>query len=124
MLGGRGKGARLRRRLGSAVYPKSLRVGSELLEAVSVIFQSRRRPPAGMQRALSGAPGAMAGFLGLKNPHVNYTPREAVTTLEDTARTARRVIGDAYSLTMGIGISLRDARAALRARDTPPSDTA
>ena len=46
---------------------------------------------------------------------------EAVTTLEDTERTARRVLGGAHPTTAGMGESLRYARAALRARDTPGS---
>ncbi|CAH0379494.1 unnamed protein product [Pelagomonas calceolata] len=48
--------------------------------------------------------------------------REAVTTLEDTASTARRVLGGAHPLTASFEESLRDARAALRARETPPTD--
>ena len=47
--------------------------------------------------------------------------REAVTTLEDVARIARRVLGSAHPNTAGIEIALRDARAALRARETPPA---
>ena len=47
--------------------------------------------------------------------------REAVTTLEDTERTARRVLGGARPLTIEIEKELRDARAALRARETPSS---
>ena len=47
--------------------------------------------------------------------------REAVTTLQDAERTARRVLGDAHPLTTRIKNALRDARAALRARETPPS---
>ena len=43
--------------------------------------------------------------------------REAVTTLEDTARIARRVFGSSHPLTTGIEGELRDARAALRARE-------
>ena len=43
--------------------------------------------------------------------------REAVTTLEETTRIARRVFGGAYPLTMGIERELRDARAALAARE-------
>ena len=42
---------------------------------------------------------------------------EAVTTLEDTERTARRVLGGSHPLTGGIEKSLRGARAALRARE-------
>ena len=48
--------------------------------------------------------------------------REAVTTLEDTERTARRVFGDAHPITEGTEDELQDARAALRAREeTQPS---
>ena len=43
--------------------------------------------------------------------------REAVTTLEDTSRIARRVLGSAHPLTGWIEGRLR---AALRARETPP----
>jgi tetratricopeptide (TPR) repeat protein len=46
--------------------------------------------------------------------------REAVTTLEDTERIARRVLGGAHPLTVGVGESLRVTRAGLRARETPP----
>ena len=45
--------------------------------------------------------------------------REAVTTLTEIERTARRVFGGAHPTTEGIQISLQNARAALRARDTP-----
>ncbi len=47
--------------------------------------------------------------------------REAVTTLEETERTARRVMGGAHPLTTAIERDLRNARAALRARETPSS---
>ena len=43
--------------------------------------------------------------------------REAVTTLEEIERTARRVFGVAHPLTAGIGRGLRIARAVLRARE-------
>ena len=43
--------------------------------------------------------------------------REAVTTLEDTARAARRVLGGSYPATNGIEASLQNARATLRARE-------
>ena len=45
--------------------------------------------------------------------------REGVETLEDTARTARRVLGGPHPSTTGIEQSLRYAQAALRARETP-----
>ncbi|CAH0379074.1 unnamed protein product [Pelagomonas calceolata] len=47
--------------------------------------------------------------------------REAVTTLEDTERTARRLLGGSHPVAAEIEKSLRIARAALRARDTPGS---
>ena len=46
--------------------------------------------------------------------------REAVTTLEDVERTARRVFGGAHPTTTEIEKPLKTARAALRARETPP----
>ena len=46
--------------------------------------------------------------------------REAVTTLEDLERIARRVLGGAHPMTKTVGGTLREARAALRARATPP----
>jgi hypothetical protein len=45
-----------------------------------------------------------------------------VTTLEEIERIARRVLGGAHPTTVGIDGALRNARAALRAREaTPPS---
>ena len=41
--------------------------------------------------------------------------REGVTTLEDTARTARRVLGSSHPLTEGIEHRLRNARTVLSA---------
>ncbi len=49
--------------------------------------------------------------------------REAVATLEDSERTARRVLGGAHPLAMLIEGDLRDARAALAARETPSPRT-
>ena len=47
--------------------------------------------------------------------------RESVTTLEDTAQTARRVLGGAHPLVPDIEQALGDARAALRAiEETQP----
>ena len=48
--------------------------------------------------------------------------REAVSTLEDTERTARRVLGGAHPHTVDMEQSLRKARAALRARETPATE--
>ena len=60
-------------------------------------------------RALYGDPGATLDDL-----------REAVTTIEDAGRIARRVFGGAHPITVAMEKSLRNARAALRARETPP----
>ena len=43
--------------------------------------------------------------------------REAVTTLENTERIARRVFGGAHPLTITIEGNLQDSRVALRARE-------
>jgi len=50
--------------------------------------------------------------------------REAVTRLEDTERTVRRVFGGAHPFTVKIEVALRQSRAALRARETPPPGSA
>ena len=47
--------------------------------------------------------------------------REAVNTLEETERIARRVLGGAHPVTVGIEGALRAAQAALRVRETPAS---
>ena len=46
---------------------------------------------------------------------------KAVTTLEETTRTARRVMGGAHPLTTAIEHDLRHSRAILRAREAPPT---
>ena len=43
--------------------------------------------------------------------------REAVATLEDAERIARRVLGGAHPITAGMGKALRKARAELRDRE-------
>jgi hypothetical protein len=45
--------------------------------------------------------------------------REAVTTLEEAERVQRRVLGGDHPVTTAIERDLRNARAALRARETP-----
>ena len=47
--------------------------------------------------------------------------REAVTMLEDTVRTARRVLGGEHPLTVNIGDYLRQAHEVLR-EETPPAE--
>ena len=46
--------------------------------------------------------------------------REAVTTLDETERTARRVLGGDHPLAAAIEYDFQNAQAALRARETPP----
>ena len=41
--------------------------------------------------------------------------------LEDAGRIARRVLGGAHPTTKAIEVNIRNARAALRARETPSS---
>ena len=48
--------------------------------------------------------------------------REAVTTLDEVERIARRVLGGAHPLTSAIEGDLRNARAALHAHESPPTD--
>ena len=47
--------------------------------------------------------------------------REAVTTLAEITRTARRVMGGTHPLTVGIEGALREAWALLCAREAPPA---
>ena len=49
--------------------------------------------------------------------------REALTTIKETEVIARRVLGGAHPEVMDIERKLRQSRAALRARETPPSDS-
>ena len=44
--------------------------------------------------------------------------RESVNTFEETVRTARRVLGGAHPTTTGMEILLREARAALAAKES------
>ena len=47
--------------------------------------------------------------------------REGVTTFEEITRTARRVFGGAHPMTLATEQQLRQSRATLRARETPPA---
>ena len=63
------------------------------------------------------APYAMALYCDKEGATLNNL-REAVTTLEETERTARRVLGGAHPSTNGIEAALREARAALAAHES------
>ena len=47
--------------------------------------------------------------------------RESVETYGDVSRIALRVLGGAHPITTGIETALKNSRAALHARETPPS---
>ena len=86
---------------------KAIPVARRVLgEGHDVTFRMRK----GYARALCEDPAATVDDL-----------HEAVTTLEGTMRTARRVMGRAHPLTAAIEHDLRKRRAALRARETPPT---
>ena len=84
---------------------KAIPVARRVLgEGHDVTFRMRK----GYARALYEDPAATLDDL-----------REAVTTLEDVERTARRLLGGSHPITKGTESGLRNARAALRARETP-----
>ena len=66
-----------------------------------------------------------AGMLVTDNALSNGTLdncREAVTTLEEMERIVRRKFGSAHPLTKKIEVSLEEAQAALRSRETQPAE--
>ena len=73
----------------------------------------------GFVTSRTGGDGTYAEALYLDTSATLADVREAVTTLEDTERTARRVLGGAHPVVGSIEIFLRNARAALAARETP-----
>ena len=73
---------------------------------------ARRSTPARRARTLSMDPAATLDDLC-----------EGVATLEELERIARRVLGGEHPRTMRIDVDLRDARAALAARETPSPRT-
>ena len=88
-----------------AVLRKTMPVARRVLGDSNEITLRMRRYDA---RALYGNEGATLDDL-----------REAVTTLEDVERVARRVLGGAHPTTVEVEGELRRARAALDARETP-----
>ena len=78
-------------------------------------FDSTRTEPNGSAEALVASRYAAALF---KGPSATLDDvRKAVTTLEETEQTARRMFGGAHPFTKGIGDYLKNARRALRARE-------
>ena len=88
-----------------ALLRKSMPVARRVLGEGNDITLSLRKV---LARALYDDPAATLDDL-----------RDAVTTLEEIEPIARRVLGGAHPFTKRIGISLPEARAALRARETP-----
>ena len=85
--------------------------------APSSTVQTRRWRGARRQ----GAAAAAANALYMNDGATLDDLSEAVTTLEETARTARRVLGGAHPLTVDVETNLQDAQATLAARETPLS---
>ena len=77
--------------------------------ANAVLFHWKRRLRWTYAKALYKDPNATLDDL-----------REVVATLEDTLRTARRVLGGTHPVTAGIGEYLQKARPVRDARETPP----
>jgi len=98
-------------RRGGAALPSEPRLGgrrSDERRRTDRLSEARRRLRWNYANALYKDPDATLDEV-----------REAVSTLEDTERTARRVLGGAHPHTVDMEQSLRKARAALRARETP-----
>ena len=93
----------------------SARVGASVTVGVAV-------EGAGVVGAGLGCVGAYAEALYRDDGATLDDLREAVTTLEDAERIARRVFGGAHPLTTGMEEELQDTRAALHARETPRGD--
>jgi hypothetical protein len=88
-----------------ALFSKVIPVARRVLgEGDRIVLKMRR----GYAMALYMADGATLDDL-----------REGLETIEDAERITRRVFGSAHPLTEGLGYNLREARAALRAREAP-----
>ena len=79
-------------------------------------FRPRRVLERGLERQLEGRVVAVAVVLVADCATLDDL-REAVTTLEETLLLARRVLGRTHPITGLIDKELRNARAALRARE-------
>ena len=97
----------------SSLSPRTRRATGIILRSTGLASSKRCRSKrvSAYAEALYQDPGATLDDL-----------REAVTTLEELEGTARRVFGGTHPLTEQIKCCLQDARAKLRARDTPPAN--
>ena len=103
-------------------YATSLAVMSRFAEAKSLlrkIIPVARRVFGESHDMMLRMRGCYAEMLYRNDNATLEEKREAVTTYEETERTARRVLGSAHPLAVEIEHHLQDARAALRAREEP-----
>jgi len=105
-------------------YTKSLLLLKRFEEAKSLL---RKMMPVARQVLGDGSEVTLKmrsayGWAHYRDPSATLDDlREAVTTLGKTGETARRVLGGPHPLVAQIEGNLRDARAALRAREEPSS---
>ena len=103
-------------------YATSLAVMSRFAEAKSLlrkIIPVARRVFGESHDMMLRMRGCYAEMLYRNDNATLEEKREAVTTYEETERTARRFLGSAHPLAVEIEHHLQDARAALRAREEP-----
>ena len=84
--------------------------------------ERRRDKNPGVSQAIAAVDGAAPtppGTARRDNGRTIDDVREAVKTLAETERIARRVLGGTHPLTVDIEHVLQKARAVLRARETP-----
>ena len=91
-----------------SLYRKSIPVAQRVLGESNEITLKMRR--------------SYAGTLVINNGATLDDLREAITTLEELAPTALRVLGGAHPIATEIQLCLQDARAALRAREEAAPD--
>ena len=94
-------------------------LGVESIQAASATMSYFRYSVTGIEKSLQLARAAL---------RVRETPppssvamfEDTVATFEEAARIARRVFGGAHPLVAEMELTLQNARAALRTRETPP----
>ena len=103
------------RRRGRPEFPREARIAR--LGALEVVARARRRRGTSRAWWRQVARTMYATSLSLDSAATLNDLREAVSTLEETERTARRVLGGAHPIAAAIEGDLRNARAALRVRE-------
>ena len=95
-------------------YPTRRRPQTRLLDRPQILLEAPRRRPVDVVARVRWSYAAAL----CNDPSATLDDvREAVTMLEDLARIARRVFGDAHPFTGKLESVLRDARAVLSARE-------